>query len=369
MQVMFVDDEYRVLSGIERAFAMRDTGWECRFCTSGEEALASLQHHPADVVASDMRMPFMDGAEFLSRVRERWPGTLRIILSGYSDPATTARMLDVAHQFVAKPCNNATLLAIVKNALSLRSLLDDQSVIELIGRVSRLPTAPKLFFELNRLVANPATSIPTIIAPIIRDPALGAKVLQLGNSAYFTRGQPVRDVAEAVRHLGLDQVRLLVLASQVFAGAEESPRVVELQTRALLASRIASQIAMQVGEQPGLAATAALLARLGLLIPGLDSPEAECARTRCELSLHATVGAYLLGLWGLPLDIVHAVALHTDPGLIATSEFGLTGVVHVAVALANDKEPDLGYLQRVDVMEQLPSWQATALSLKGDHDE
>ena len=365
MQVMFVDDESRVLSGIERALAMRDTDWECRFCASGDEALAALQNHPADVVVSDMRMPFMDGAELLARVREHWPGTMRIILSGYSDPEATVRMLDVGHQFVAKPCNNATLLAVVDSALGLRALFEDESVLELIGRVSRLPAAPKLFFELNRLLADPSSGMQTITALIMRDPALSAKVLQLGNSAYFSRGQPVRDVTGAVRHLGLDQVRLLVLASQVFAGAEQNPRVVELQTRALLASRIA----MQVGGHSGPAATAALLARLGLLIPGLDSPEAECVRTRCELPLYAAVGAYLLGLWGLPLDIVDAVARHTDPGRIASSEFGLAGAVHVAVALANDKEPDLGYLQRVGVMDQLPSWQATTASLKGDNDE
>ena len=369
MQVMFVDDEWRVLSGIERALAMRDTDWESRFCTSGDEALAALLEKPADVVVSDMRMPFMDGVEFLSRVREHWPGALRIILSGYSDPEATIRMLDAGQQFVTKPCNNATLLAIVENALGLRSLLDDEAMLELIGRVSRLPTAPKLFFELNRLLADPSSSIPTIIAMIIRDPALSAKVLQLGNSVYFANGQPICDVADAVRHLGVDQVRLFVLASLVCAGAAESPRIDTLQTRARLAARIASLIAMQVGEQPGPAATAALLARLGLLIPGLDNPEAECATTCGDRFRYATVGAHLMALWGLPRDIIHVVACHTDPGRIAGSAFGLTGVVHVAVALANDQEPDLGYLQRVGMIERLPSWQVATLSLKVGDDE
>lgn len=358
---MFVDDESRVLSGIERGLAMRDTGWKCRFCTSGDEALASLAQNPADVVVSDMRMPFMDGTELLSRVRERWPGTIRIVLSGFSEHEAKVRMLAVGHQFVAKPCNIQTLLAVVESALRLRTLFEDESVLELIGRVSRLPTAPKLYFELGCLLADPSARIQTIASVIMRDPALSAKVLQLGNSAYFAHGPPVCDVVDAVRHLGLDQVRLLVLASQVFADADWNPRVGELQTRALLASRIA----MQVGEQPGLASTAALLARLGLLIPGLDSPEAECAKARCELSLYAAVGAYLLGLWGLPVDIVDAVACHTDPGRIASSDFGLAGAVHVATALANDKDPDLGYLQRVGAIDRLPLWQAATSTLKG----
>lgn len=59
---------------------MYNPDWECRFASSGPDALAMLEQTPADVVVSDMRMPFMDGAELLTQVRARWPGTVRIIL-------------------------------------------------------------------------------------------------------------------------------------------------------------------------------------------------------------------------------------------------------------------------------------------------
>jgi CheY-like chemotaxis protein len=56
------DDENRILSGIERSVMMYNPDWECRFASSGPQALTMLEETPADVVVSDMRMPFMDGA-------------------------------------------------------------------------------------------------------------------------------------------------------------------------------------------------------------------------------------------------------------------------------------------------------------------
>lgn len=220
MQVMFVDDESRVLSGIERALMMQDTGWFYRFATSGQDALAMLEEHPADVVVSDMRMPFMDGAELLAQVRERWPRAIRIILSGYSDAEATLRMLDVAHRFVAKPCDSKTLLATVENALALRNMFLDPKVAEIVGRINYLPPAPKLFLEISRHINNPGADTRKIIDLLSSDPALTARIMQLANSAWFSRGNQVSDIGKAITNLGLEQVKLLVLASHVFTEAK-----------------------------------------------------------------------------------------------------------------------------------------------------
>ncbi|MEI7375270.1 HDOD domain-containing protein [Dickeya chrysanthemi] len=353
MQVMFVDDESRVLSGIERALMMQDTDWECRFANSGQEALAMLEEKPADVVVSDMRMPFMDGAELLSQVRNRWPGTIRIILSGYSEPEATLRMLDVAHRFVSKPCDSTVLLAMVGNALALRDMLQDPAVVEIAGRTSRLPTAPNVFTEICRLLADSGSDTRQIAELLGSDPALSAKIMQLANSAYFSRGGHINDIGNAITHLGLDQVKQLVLASQVPADAKTAPYVDQLQQRALLAATLAARIS---GHQ-GLEATAALLANIALLIPELREPDYQTATTRGNTSIHATVSAYLLALWGLPMDVVEAVACHRQPSRSSDNAFGVAGAVHVAVALANNDAPDLDYLEQTGVLNNLPLWQ------------
>ncbi|QYM94052.1 HDOD domain-containing protein [Dickeya zeae] len=353
MQVMFVDDESRVLSGIERALMMQDTDWECRFATSGQEALAMLEEEPADVVVSDMRMPFMDGAELLSQVRHRWPGTIRIILSGYSEPEATLRMLDVAHRFVPKPCDSTVLQAMVGNALALRDRFQDPALVEIVGRTSQLPAAPNVFTEICRLLTNPDSDTRQITELLGRDPALSAKIMQLANSAYFSRGGQINDIGNAITHLGLDQVKQLVLASQVPADAKTAPYVDQLQQHALLASTLAARISGHQGPE----ATAALLANIALLIPELREPDYQDTTTRGNTSVQAAASAYLLALWGLPMDIVDAVACHQQPSRFANNAFGVAGAVHVAVALANNSDLDLDYLEQTGVLNNLPLWQ------------
>lgn len=352
MQVMFVDDESRVLSGIERAIMMQDTEWECRFANSGPEALTMLEETPADVVVSDMRMPFMDGAELLALVRNRWPGTIRIILSGYSEPGATQRMVEVAHRFVSKPCDNAKLVEMIESALSLRTMFNDPLVLDVVGRINQLPAAPKVFTDIQHLLNNPESDARQIAELLSSDPALSAKIMQLANSVWFNRGSPIHDIGSAITLLGMEQVKLLVLASHCFTDAKRDPFVSELRRRSLLASSLAARIA---GHQ-GLESTAALLANIAKLIPEMSEIGSET--TICnDIPMHAAVGAYLLAVWGLPLDIVDIVAGHAQPARFAHGVFGAPGVVHVAVALANNSPPDRDYLENAGVLDQLPLWQ------------
>ncbi len=353
MQVMFVDDESRVLSGIERALMMQNIEWECRFANSGQQALSMLEDNPADVVISDMRMPFMDGAELLSQIRARWPGTIRIILSGYSDADATARMLDVAHRFVSKPCESKMLIGMVKNTLSLRDMLQDPVVVNIVGHASHLPTASNVFVEICHLLAHSDSDTRQITRLLSSDPALSAKILQLANSTYFSRGSHITNIGNAIGHLGLDQVKILILASQVFSDAKTDPYIAQLQQSALLASTLAAQIS---GHQ-STAQTAALLANIAQLIPEIRKHHGVTATTCSNTTVHAAVSAYLLSLWGLPLDIVEAVAYHEQPSLITDNVFSVVGAVHVSVALANSTPLDLNYLEQTGMLGKQPSWQ------------
>ncbi|MFT4172871.1 MAG: HDOD domain-containing protein [Herbaspirillum sp.] len=350
---MFIDDDPRVLAGLERALAVQDHGWHCRFADSGAAALAQMTELAADVVVSDMRMPVMDGAELLGKVRDRWPQAVRIVLSGYSDPDLTRRMLEVAHQFIAKPCDTRQLVSAIERATTLRDMFSDAAVVATISRVSHLPAAPRVFNAVTQLLNDPAGNARAVAALIGRDPALAAKVLQLANSAFFGSGRPVHDVGAAIARLGMDMVRLLVLAAQAFEGADQDPLIDTLQRRALAAACLATDIA----GRPGAAATAALLAHIGLMVPELRRAPPPEPITQCGAPLHAAVGAYLLGLWGLPVDIVHAVACHHQP-MRGEAGFGLTGVVHAATAIAHVEQPDFDYLAHVGVQDRWPVWLA-----------
>lgn len=366
MRVIFVDDEPRVLAAMERALYAHDCDWECEFAGGGRAALAALEHEPADVIVSDMRMPLMDGAELLAQVKQRWPRTIRMILSGQTSDDDAMRVHDVAHQFLSKPCDNAVLIAKVTRALALRAILDNPVLLEFAGGVGHLPPAPKVFLELVRLLTNPATSGREVSDVIARDPALCAKLLQLANSAYFANGRSIESVSAAVARLGFSTVQLLVLSSEVFGGCDAAPDVTELQRRSLAASLIAARIAGR-GKPAEAAATAALLADLGFLLPGLRNKKCpDEVSVHVDHYLHAEAGAYLLGIWGLPLDIVEAVAHHCSPLRVEEKVFDTVGVVHVAVALSDRKLPDQEYLRRVGRAADWPRWQALAAELLED---
>ncbi|MEA2290412.1 MAG: hypothetical protein QOD55_2409, partial [Solirubrobacteraceae bacterium] len=84
-RILFVDDDPNVLEGLRDALRSRRREWRMVFVDGGESALAELERDAYDVVVSDMRMPVMDGAELLSRVRRHQPHTVRIVLTGYAD--------------------------------------------------------------------------------------------------------------------------------------------------------------------------------------------------------------------------------------------------------------------------------------------
>jgi len=90
-RILFVDDEPNVLSGLQRTLRPMQYQWEMEFVPSGEDALQALGLQPFDAVVTDMRMPGMTGAQLLDVVRDRFPQTIRIVLSGQSERESLVR--------------------------------------------------------------------------------------------------------------------------------------------------------------------------------------------------------------------------------------------------------------------------------------
>src|SRR5271169_4174344 len=103
-EILFVDDDSFILNGLRSLLRKQRETWDMSFVTSGSAALETLAERPRDIVVSDMRMPGMDGAELLYRVRELYPRTARIILSGQAGHHDLIRARPVAQQILCKPC-------------------------------------------------------------------------------------------------------------------------------------------------------------------------------------------------------------------------------------------------------------------------
>ena len=119
-KVLFVDDEKSILVALRRL--CRNTGWDIYTAESGDEGLAIINEHAIDLVVSDMRMPKMNGAEFLEQVVEKSPSTVRILLTGYSEVTSTLAAIDKGKIFChcTKPWDNDEFREILNQAIASR---------------------------------------------------------------------------------------------------------------------------------------------------------------------------------------------------------------------------------------------------------
>jgi response regulator RpfG family c-di-GMP phosphodiesterase len=131
--LLFVDDEPNILSALKRLF--RPHGYRIRTAEGGAAGLELLEQEPADLVISDMRMPQMDGAKFLEHVREKWPDTMRILLTGYADVSSTIAAINKGEifRYISKPWDDNDIVLLVKQALELKNLAQEKQRLEALA--------------------------------------------------------------------------------------------------------------------------------------------------------------------------------------------------------------------------------------------
>ncbi len=115
--VLFVDDEISILSTLKRL--LRNEEYQLLTASSAEEGLELLKTEKVDIVISDMRMPNIDGAEFLEQVKFKHPHINRMIMSGFADLESVVKAINKGdiNQFISKPWDNDTLKKVVKDHL------------------------------------------------------------------------------------------------------------------------------------------------------------------------------------------------------------------------------------------------------------
>ncbi|MBF1165380.1 MAG: EAL domain-containing protein, partial [Dechloromonas agitata] len=131
--LLLVDDEPHILSSLTRL--LRREGYTILTATSPTEAFEILAQQPIQVVISDQRMPDMSGTEFLSRVRQIYPATIRLVLTGYTDlqSVTDAINHGAIYKFLTKPWDDDQLREQIREAFRMAHLNEEQSFSENSG--------------------------------------------------------------------------------------------------------------------------------------------------------------------------------------------------------------------------------------------
>lgn len=185
--LLFVDDEQNVLDGIKRNLGR---SFNIHTAIGAKEGLALLESQsPFAVVVSDMRMPGMDGIRFLSLVRDHWPDSVRVMLTGNADMETAILAVNEGNifRFLTKPCSYEALVKVIESCL----------------RQYHLVMAERELLE-NTLKA----SIKVM-----------ADILSLANPAAFSRAMRIKNyiiqIAEALQLTNIWRYEVAAMLSQI----------------------------------------------------------------------------------------------------------------------------------------------------------
>jgi len=188
--ILVVDDEVRSQDAMRRTL---DEDFTVLTASDAEQARALLERHEVSVILCDQRMPGLTGVAFLKEVRERWPDTVRIVISGYTDSEDIIAGINDAgiYQYILKPWIPDHLLGTVRNAVEAQTLQRDTNRLHLELRTStpvlRQRAAGKLararsIFDFDRIERAPGSPLDAVCEMAARVARYDLSVLVLGES-------------------------------------------------------------------------------------------------------------------------------------------------------------------------------------------
>jgi len=248
---------------------------------------------------------------------------------------------------------------VIERCLKLHEVLGEPSLRAVIGRVRQLPTHPLISTKLKVTTANDAASFERVGQLITADTVLSAKVVQIVNSSFFRPARRITNVGQAVQYIGFAGVRNLILCAEVFARwpgrlTNAAVDLEMLQQHAQRTAAIAGALTAGTAWADD-SVLAALLHDIGYWVLSQECPQqlARALDVAVEVGIplhraekrvigasHAEVGAYLLGLWGLPYPVIEAVAHHHEPETFRSGTFDVLSALAVSAALSGTDDGD-----------------------------
>ena len=238
-----------------------------------------LEGEAQNVVVSDLRMPGVDGATLLARVRELDPAAVRIVLSGQADLEMLARAAGVAHRLLAKPCEVDDLVEMIDRSCALQELITRVESEAPHGRLLGASVGPPPVRAADRPAVLAAKHPP-------RTPRRSSRrTWRWRPRCSSSRTRPTSGAAsrwpklrDAVAYLGLDALRALALSAAVFQEFRVDPPIprFDLEALQLHCSRVA-HLARAIAaerEQPMDVFAAGLLHDVGLLVLATEDRDA-----------------------------------------------------------------------------------------------
>lgn len=377
--------EKKLIQSLQSCFDI----WDVNFAHTTSDALNLLSQKQFDSIITDINIAGMDGFQFLNIVSQMNPGVVRFAFSDNTASHQTIRSTNLVHQMIPRAGNTETLFSTVERVCCLRDRLLDPQLRNIITSIKTLPSVPLLYNRLVRELDSENASSQAIGDIISQDAAMTSKILQLVNSAFFGLPDNVSSPQRAVSLLGFNTIKALVLGIHIFAQYQgQSNRLISIEKmwkHSLAVSNLGFKIAREIGLKPNEqedTRIAGVLHDTGKLlffnipgffqkvVPGKNGIMTIESEYQVLKTSHEEMGAYLLGMWGLPNVILEAVAFHHQPARVISSKPEIITALHAANGLVTmcdrELEPDyanyldLAYLEKLGLTKKLDGWTSEA---------
>ncbi len=343
--ILIVDDEAQIIKALQRMFI--DTDYEILTAENSTDATKLMESKPIDMVISDMRMPLFDGYKLLSNIKEKYPHTIRIILSGYADekPMFRAILHNIAKLYIFKPWNNTNFLQYINKIFTVEDTLNADDFSDKIEKSCPTPSVSEKCDHMLALIEE--ENMDALIDAIEKDLELSDLLLQVANLAVF--GAMPNKVKQASIYIGLlnlkSFMRWAVVVDAVKQDDNPSSEPSLLMQHSYLTNRIFLFLyeAFLHKQPPEAAMFAGLMHNIGLLLlakddkkqlPLLTIHDNKIFESEDIANLHQQIAAHILSIWDLPYPIYEAAYYHHNPLDENIIHKELVCAVHIAQSYA-----------------------------------
>lgn len=358
ISLLLADNDSHFCESITEAPALKDAGWKVTVFSNGNDATQALKDSPFDILVSTLNLPKTAGDLLLAHAKREFPNSLRILTHEAADSNSLKKGTGLAHRYIEKPIDGDSFVKCVKEVLKTHLRIRRKEVVEVIRGTKELHVNTRPMQELLKTAADPNCDIDDLIPVISQHPTAVATILQVANTAFFGAGGRIETVAEAIHMLGMDFVRNLAITELAKKQLALPPDLQEIANAVLKHSIETSQCASQMRQfevpinKVQTLTSLSLLHDLGKLVLLKNQGEnyadimgrsiennrpcwrLERALFGCD---HATIGAFLFAMWGLPETIIRSVAWHHEPMEMITDRPCSVSLLHFSNAAAHMK--------------------------------
>jgi putative nucleotidyltransferase with HDIG domain len=330
-RLLLVDTSPKNLAAYQTLFG-KDEQWECHFADSIKTAFDKLSLANFDIVITDIKMPVLNGVPLLETVAQMYPDIIRIVLVPSLSADYSKHLVKYAHRVLVRPKTTEELETLLERIYRLYKVIMRPQAIRFIDGLETIPSLPKVYGDLVAELESPQPSVKRAGFLISQDLGMSASILKMVNSAYFGLSKRISSPEFAVSLLGLDIVQGLVLTAHLFtAFSNAETKLLNLETivdHCLVVGFLSKEIAMHEKLPQSTVDSiyiAGILHDVGRLVFASHSPKLyrnvidiatrenrQLYQVEQELfgAMHAEIGAYLLGQWGLPELVIELIAYH-----------------------------------------------------------